>query len=98
MLPTTLMMRTSTMSLKGFWTSVLFPKFVRQSRDIEKKLKFLESMKDAYAQLVTQKTKDHLPYKNALLTVVVSNQARAFQRYISRMISSTKYLLCKAIT
>jgi hypothetical protein len=56
--------------------TVFFIEFVRHGRDTEKKLKLLESMKDAYAQLVTKKTKDNLPYKNALLTIMVSNQAR----------------------
>ncbi len=55
-------------------------------------------MKDANAQLVAQKTKDNLPYKNALSTAMMSNQARPFQRNISRMLGSTKHLLSKAIT
>jgi hypothetical protein len=55
-------------------------------------------MKDAYAQLVAQKTKDNLLYRSALLIAMVSNQVGPFQHYIFKMIGSTRYLLSKAIT
>jgi histidyl-tRNA synthetase len=71
-----------------------FLESIRHGRDTKKKLKLLESMKDAYAQLVAQKTKD----KNVFFTIVVSNQIGPSQRYISRTIGCTKYLLSKAIT
>jgi hypothetical protein len=76
----------------------LLPKFVRRVRDIEQKLILLESMEDAYAQLVVQKTKDNLPYKNVLLTTMVSHQSGPSQHYIFRTIGGSKYLLSKVIT
>jgi hypothetical protein len=56
----------------------LLLEFVKHGKETEKKLKLLESMKDAYAQLVAQKAKDNLPYRNALLIVMMSNQTRPF--------------------
>jgi hypothetical protein len=55
-------------------------------------------MKDSYAQLVAQKTKDNLPCINAPLIAMMSNQAKPSQCNISRTICSTRYLLSKAIT
>jgi len=57
--------------------------FARHAREIEQKLSLLESMKDAYAQLVAQKKKDNLPYRNVLLIAVVSHQSGPSQHYIS---------------
>jgi hypothetical protein len=76
----------------------LLLEFVKHGRKTEKKLKLLESMKDAYAQLVAQKAKDNLPYRNALLIVIMSNQIGPFQHNISRTIGNTMYFLSKVIT
>jgi hypothetical protein len=56
----------------------LLPEHARNARDVEYKLGLLESLKAAYAQLVTQKSKENRSYKNALLTIVVSNQVGPF--------------------
>jgi hypothetical protein len=72
--------------------------FARHAREIEQKLSLLESMKDAYAQLVAQKKKDNLPYRNVLLIAVVSHQSGPSQHYIYRTIGGSRYLLSKAIT
>jgi len=61
----------------------LLPKFVRHVKDVEQKLNLLECMEDAYAQLVVQKTKDNLPYRNVLLIAMVSHQSGPSQPYIS---------------
>jgi hypothetical protein len=101
-MPTTLMMRMSNRSLGSFWTRKLFEtsfqKFAKHARDIEQKLSLLESMKDVYAQLVVQKTKDNLPYKNVLLTAMVSRQRGPSHSYIFQTINGSRYLLSKAIT
>ncbi len=61
----------------------LLPKFVRHVKDVEQKLNLLECMEDAYAQLVVQKAKDNLPYRNVLLIAMVSHQSGPSQPYIS---------------
>ncbi len=38
----------------------LLPKYAKRGRGIEGKLKLLESLKDAYAQLAAQKSKNNL--------------------------------------
>jgi hypothetical protein len=76
----------------------LLPKFARHAKDIEQKLNLLECMEDAYAQLVVQKEKDNLPYRNVLLTAMVSHQSGPFQHYIFQTIGGSIYLLSKAIT
>jgi hypothetical protein len=55
-------------------------------------------MKDVYAQLVAYKTKDNLPYRNVLLTTMVSHQRGPSHRYIFRTINGSKYLPSTAIT
>jgi hypothetical protein len=52
----------------------LLLKHVKNSTDVEYKLSLLESLKVAYVQLVTHKSKENKSYKNVLLIVVVSNQ------------------------
>jgi hypothetical protein len=51
----------------------LLPEHVRNAKDVEYKLSLLESLKVAYAQLVTHESKENISYKNVLL-IVVSNQ------------------------
>ncbi len=52
----------------------LLQKLVRDARDVEHKLSILNSLKATYVQLVAHKSKDNMPYRNALLKVVASNQ------------------------
>ncbi len=52
----------------------LLPQFVKDANDIKHKLGFFENLKIAYAQLVAQKSKENLSYRNTLLTTVVSNE------------------------
>jgi hypothetical protein len=42
-------------------------------------------------------TKENLPFKNALLTTIISNGVGPFQRFISRTIGGIKYLLGKVV-
>jgi len=53
----------------------LLPQFVKDASDIESKLGLLESLKIAYAQLVAQKSKENLSYRNTLLITMVLNEA-----------------------
>jgi hypothetical protein len=76
----------------------LIPQFVKDASDIERKLGLLENLKITYAQLVTQKSKENLSYKNTFLITMVSNEVGPFQRYISKTIGGSKYLLSKAVT
>jgi hypothetical protein len=46
----------------------------RNARDVEYKLSLHESLKVAYAQLVTYKSKENKSYRNAVLTTIVLNQ------------------------
>jgi hypothetical protein len=55
------------------FVNFLLPEFVRDARYIECKLALLESLKVAYMQLTTYKSKESLPFKNALLTAIASN-------------------------
>ncbi len=76
----------------------LLPKFVKDLNEIECKLALLESLKAAYMQLKVHKSKENVSFRNALLIVVVSNNSgRPSQRFISRTIGGTKYLMGKAI-
>jgi hypothetical protein len=52
----------------------LLPQFVRDASAMERKLSLLENLKIAYAQLVAQKSKENLYYKNIFLTTMVSNE------------------------
>jgi hypothetical protein len=74
------------------------PQFVNDANDIKCKLSLLENLKITYAQLVAQKSKENLSYKNTFFTIVVSNEVGPSWRYISRTIGGSKYLLSKAIT
>ncbi len=76
----------------------LLPQFVKDTSDIKDKLSLLENLKIAYAQLVAQKSKENLSYRNTLLITVVSNEVGPSQRYISRTIGGSRYLLSKAVT
>jgi hypothetical protein len=75
----------------------LLPKFARNSRNIEQKSCLLESLKFAYAQLASNKSKENFPIKNVLLTIVVSNQIGPSPCFISKAIGGTKYLLGKVV-
>jgi hypothetical protein len=76
----------------------LLPQFVKDASDIKHKLGLFENLKIAYAQLVAQKSKENLSYRNTLLTIVVSNEVGPSQRYISKTIGGSRYLLSKAVT
>jgi hypothetical protein len=76
----------------------LLPKFARNARNTEQKSCLVESLKFAYAQLASNKSKENLPVKNALLTIAVSNQIGPSQRFISKAIGGTKYLLGKVVS
>jgi hypothetical protein len=45
--------------------------------------------------LTIYKSKENLPFKNALLTITASNVVGPFQRFISETISGIRYLLGK---
>jgi hypothetical protein len=47
--------------------------------------------------LVAYKSKENLPFKNALLTTIASNGVRPSQHFISRTIGGTRYLLGKVV-
>jgi len=72
--------------------------FTKGIVNIECKLAFLENLKTMYVQFVTQKSKENLPYTNAFLTAVVSNEVGPSQRYICKIFGGSRYLLSKAIT
>jgi hypothetical protein len=76
----------------------LLPNFTKGIANTKSKLALLENLKTMYAQLVAQKPKENLPYKNALLTTMVSNEAGPFQRYTFKTIGGSRYLLSKVIT
>jgi hypothetical protein len=76
----------------------LLPQFVKDVNDIKRKLCLLRNLKIAYAQLVAQKSKENLSYKNTLLIIVVSNEVGPSQHYISKTISGSRYLLSKVVT
>jgi hypothetical protein len=50
----------------------MFLEFQQKTKDIERKLTLFDNIKVAYAQLVAQKSRDNMSYKNAILNVVVS--------------------------
>lgn len=50
----------------------MFFEFQQKTKNIEQKLTLFDNIKAAYAQLVAQKSRDNMPYKNAILSVVVS--------------------------
>jgi hypothetical protein len=50
----------------------MFLEFQQKTKDIERKLTLFDNIKVAYAQLVAQKSRDNMLYKNAILSVVVS--------------------------
>jgi hypothetical protein len=47
--------------------------------------------------LTIYKSKENLPFKNALLTITASNVVGPFQRFISETISGIRYLLGKVV-
>jgi hypothetical protein len=47
--------------------------------------------------LTAHKSKENLPFKNALLTKIASNGAGPSQHFISRTIGGTRYLLGKVV-
>jgi len=76
----------------------LLPQFVKDANDIKHKLSLLENLKIAYAQLVAQKSKENLSYRNTFFTIVVSNEVGPSQCYIFKTIGGSRYLLSKAVT
>jgi hypothetical protein len=75
----------------------LLPDFTKGIANIKCKLALLKDLKTMYAQVVAQKPKENLPYRNAFLTAMVSYEAGPSQQYIFKTIGGSRYLLSKAI-